>query len=165
MTSASRTGMPRIYGASIFATIMMQPMRLGFRLLQRVSPEMSAALAERLFFTAPRTRLGDDLRAVLARGERFTLRLDGRPVVGWSWGPAGAGTPVIYLMHGWGSRGGRLAGFVEPLLEAGYRVVTHDAPGHGSSYGRLSSLPQFAAAMLAVAERFGPAAGVIAHSM
>src|SRR5438132_11640116 len=68
-------------------------------------------------------------------------------------------------MHGWGSRGGRLAGFVEPLLEAGYRVVTHDAPGHGSSYGRLSSLPQFAAAMLAVAQRFGPAAGVIAHSM
>ena len=32
-------------------------------------------------------------------------------------------TPAVLLMHGWGSSSSRMAGFVQPLLDAGYRVI------------------------------------------
>ena len=71
----------------------------------------------------------------------------------------------MLLVHGWGSRGARLYSFVRPLVDAGFSVVAFDAPGHGASAGRLSSLPQFIAALQAAADATGPLAGLVAHSM
>jgi pimeloyl-ACP methyl ester carboxylesterase len=141
----------------------MRLVRLTFRGLQRVAPDRAAAWAERLFFTPPQTRLSPELTAVLEHAAPFSLMCGGRRVAGWSWGE-GEGAPV-YLVHGWGSRGGRLAEFVAPLVAAGHRVVTHDAPGHGASDAGLSSMPEFARTLRAIVETMGPAHGVIAHSM
>lgn len=135
--------------------------RLAFQTMQRVAPERAAAWAERLFFTPSQTRLSPEQVAILEQGHPFSLTVDGRPVRGWSWGQG----PAVYLMHGWGSRGGRLGAFVAPLLAAGYRVVTHDAPGHGASDPGLTSMPEFARTLQAVVEAAGPAHGVIGHSM
>ncbi len=132
-----------------------------FRVLQGVAPERAAAAAERLFFTPPHTRLSPELATVLERGKPFSIVAAGRRVSAWSWGDG----PAVYLMHGWGSRGARLGSFVAPLVCAGYRVVTHDAPGHGASDPGTSSLPEFARALRALVERVGPVHGVIAHSM
>jgi pimeloyl-ACP methyl ester carboxylesterase len=71
----------------------------------------------------------------------------------------------VLLVHGWGSRGSRLSSFVPPLLEAGFSAVAFDAPGHGESSGRLSSMPQFVEAVGAIAERSGRMAGIVAHSL
>jgi pimeloyl-ACP methyl ester carboxylesterase len=87
--------------------------------------------------------------------------VDGRPLAAWRWGKG----PAVLLVHGWGSRGSRLASFVAPLTGAGYSVVALDAPGHGASAGRLSSLPQFIAAIETVARELGPVAAIVAHSM
>jgi pimeloyl-ACP methyl ester carboxylesterase len=73
-------------------------------------------------------------------------------------------------VHGWGGWRGQLGAFVAPLVAAGYRVVGFDAPGHGDSdpgvlgVGR-GNVMEFMAALEAVADEFGPAEGVIAHSM
>ena len=59
---------------------------------------------------------------------------------------------------------------VEPLLEAGHRVVMFDAPAHGDSDhgpagpGRTNGV-EFAKALDAVFCRFGPAEAVVAHSL
>ena len=135
--------------------------RLAFRALQSVSHPLAARLVERWFFTPPQRRLPSEVEALLRDGRRFTLTVDGRRVVGWTWGDG----PTVYLVHGWGSAGGRLAAFVGPLVEAGHRVVTYDAPGHGASGRGRSSAPEFARALRAVAERHGPARAVIAHSL
>jgi pimeloyl-ACP methyl ester carboxylesterase len=137
--------------------------RLFFRALQPIAPEQTAAWAERLFFTPPQARLSPRQRAVLEHGAPFTLQTGGRRVTGWSWGRGGS--PTVFLMHGWGSRGGRLARFVGPLVAAGYRVVTHDAPGQGASDPGLTSMPEYARAFRAVADAAGPVHAVIAHSM
>jgi pimeloyl-ACP methyl ester carboxylesterase len=71
----------------------------------------------------------------------------------------------VLLVHGWGSRGARLSSFIEPLGRVGFSTIAFDAPGHGDSGGRLSSLPQFIAAIEAVVENLGPPAGIVAHSM
>ena len=137
--------------------------RMVFRTLQAISSNQAARWAELLFFTPPRSRLAPWQRDTLVRARPSTLDVDGRRVGIWSWGRSGE--PVVVLVHGWGSRGGRLAAFVWPLVAAGYRVVAFDAPGHGASDGRLSSMPQFARALRAVTDAEGPAHGIIAHSM
>ena len=53
----------------------------------------------------------------------------------------------------------------QPLRGAGYAVVAFDQPAHGRSGGTRTTLPEFAAHLLAVAQRFGPAAALIGHSL
>jgi pimeloyl-ACP methyl ester carboxylesterase len=76
----------------------------------------------------------------------------------------------VYALHGWAGYRGQLEPFVDPLVARGYRVVTLDAPSHGDSapggFGpRSSSIPEFAAALAAVVDRYGPAHGLLAHSL
>jgi len=136
-------------------------LRLGFGALGAVAPPLAARLAERLFLTPPRHRAPERERAVLASGRRFDVPLAGKRLVAWSFGQG----PPVLLVHGWGGRGGQLASFVEPLVVAGLSAVTFDAPGHGLSSGRQSSLPELALAVTRVAESVGPLHGLVGHSM
>jgi len=70
----------------------------------------------------------------------------------------------VLLVHGWGGRGTQLHGFVEPLVEGGHQVVALDAPAHGKTQGRQTTIFEFVSALRAVNARFGPFAGVVAHS-
>jgi pimeloyl-ACP methyl ester carboxylesterase len=136
--------------------------RVALRALERTAPRLGAALAERLFFTPPRTTLTSSIRQVLESGRPFRVSVEEGRVSAWAWGSG----PVIALVHGWGGRGGRVAAaFVEPLVASGFSVVTFDAPGHGASDGKLSSMPQFARALAAIAAEAGSLYGIVAHSM
>jgi pimeloyl-ACP methyl ester carboxylesterase len=144
----------------------MNMFRWIFRVLQPLSPAGAAWLAERFFFTPRRSGLSPEARAFLATGRRFTLEVEGRRVVGWRWGTVDG--PLAYLVHGWGSRGARLAAFVEPLVAAGYGVVTYDTVGQGESARGMTSMPEFARTLTAVvaAEGRGRApSAIVAHSM
>jgi pimeloyl-ACP methyl ester carboxylesterase len=135
--------------------------RALFRGITAVAPGAAAALALALFRKPPRHRDSAPEREALGQAERISLSLDGRPLAAWRWGRG----PTILLVHGWGSRGSRLASFVAPLTAAGFSVVAFDAPGHGASAGRLSSLPQFIAAIEALVRHIGSVEGIVAHSM
>jgi pimeloyl-ACP methyl ester carboxylesterase len=154
--------------------------RVAFWVLERCAPALGARWAERLWFTIPRARAprrGSRNPEGVPRsiqpggtgrdaGERFEVPVDGRPVVGRVWGE---GEPV-YLLHGWGGSAWQLGAFVAPLLRAGYRVVAFDAPSHGESAPgpggpRGSNLLEFAAALRAVVDAFGPPRAVVSHSL
>jgi pimeloyl-ACP methyl ester carboxylesterase len=139
----------------------MALLRFLFRVLQLVAPSRAAAWAERVFFTAPRTQLTHSQREQLELARPISLVVHGRRIAAWTWGDG----PIVYLVHGWGSRGARLAAFVRPLVDAGFQVCTFDAPGHGASDGRMSSMPEFARALQALVTAVGAAHGVIAHSL
>jgi len=57
-----------------------------------------------------------------------------------------------------------MGAFAQPLVNAGYRVVTFDGPAHGISSGKLSSLPQFAETIRKLADLVGPLHGIVTHS-
>lgn len=139
----------------------MRAFRMVFRILQWCSPGAAAWVAERLFFTPHRARLTPTMRAELGRGRPFALQVERRRIAGWVWGEG----PAVYLVHGWGSRGGRLTAYVRPLVQSGFRVISFDGPGHGASGGRLSSMPQLARTLQAVVATHGPAEGLVAHSL
>jgi len=135
--------------------------RAGLRALAAVAPPLAVRAAAALFRTPPRHKTSDSERQLLAAGTPERLRAGSAQIATWTWGEG----PTMLLVHGWGSRGARLGSFVEPLVSAGYSVVTFDSPAHGDSSGRLSSLPQFIEALLAVGRSRGPIHGVVAHSM
>jgi pimeloyl-ACP methyl ester carboxylesterase len=139
----------------------MRLFRLFFRGLQWLSPRAAARIAERVFFTPHRSRLTPGMRAVLDQGTPFHVEVERHQIIGWSWGEG----PRVYLVHGWGSRGGRLSAYVQPLVDAGFRVVTFDTIGHGASGGRMSSMPQMGRALRAVVAANGPVHGIVAHSL
>jgi pimeloyl-ACP methyl ester carboxylesterase len=135
--------------------------RGAFGVLNHTVPALAARWAERAFCTPPRSALSASVRDFLATGRRSAVWAGGNPMAVWTWGEG----PSVYLVHGWGGRGGQLASFVAPLVHSGFKVVTFDAPGHGASPGARSSLLEFAWALREVVRVFGPAHGVIGHSL
>lgn len=129
--------------------------------LARVSTGLAAALAERLFFSVPRRPESEGEAKMLASARRYPFELGGRRFVAWRWGEG----PTALLVHGWGGSAAQMLPFVEPLRGAGYSVVAFDAPAHGHSEGRTSSLPEFAASLSAVAGKLGPVETLVTHSM
>jgi pimeloyl-ACP methyl ester carboxylesterase len=147
------------------ADVLLPMLRFGFRTLSAVSTGLAARAAERVWFTPPRSRLSPASAAFLGTGTRADILLDSRPIAAWSWGEG----PTVLCIHGWGGHAAQFQSFVEPLVRAGYRAVAFDAPSHGASgpsrHGRRqSTFFDFAEALVELAKKFDPVAGVIAHS-
>jgi pimeloyl-ACP methyl ester carboxylesterase len=149
--------------------------RAFFRYAEYVAPSYAGRLANDLWFTAP-PRMKE--LPVPNGGRSFSTQSQGATIQGQVWGesPIGVSTGLdrrgtVYLVHGWGGRGSQFGAMVEPLVEAGYRVVMFDAPSHGDSGIVAKTGPrrthgiEFARALDAVFDEFGPAEAVIAHSL
>lgn len=105
------------------------------RLVAPLSSRLSGRVAARLWFTPWRLPLGE--RAVAKQNgwlkETHDLELD---VDRWHLkGYEGGRGPVVLLVHGWGDSSRSMGAFVTPLIDAGFRVVAMDLPGHGSTSG------------------------------
>ena len=138
---------------------------LGARLGGKFSAAVGGAFADRLWFTPWRVGLSERAqvreRSWLAATTPLAIPFGGGELAGFS---AGEG-PTVLLIHGWGDRASRLGAFIEPLVEAGFRVVGVDLPAHGNSPGRTTNAYEAATAIRATAEHVGPVTAVIAHSM
>lgn len=137
-------------------------MRGAFGLLSRTAPDVASLVAADLFMKPRKFDAPDRERAVLAEATPFEVLLGTNiRLKAWRWGRG----PAVLLVHGWEGRGSQLAPFVRPLVESGHSVITFDAPGHGASSGKRSSLPHFAYAVRGVAAAVGTAHAIIAHSL
>ena len=141
-----------------------------FRVLSLIAPAAASALAIHLFRRPRRYATPPREREVMAGARPFRVRAGASMRLQcWSWEPASSSrpedAPLVMLMHGWEGRGSQMAVFAAPLVKAGFRVVTFDAPAHGASTGRKSSLPHFTWALRAVAASQGTPHAIIAHSM
>ncbi len=126
-----------------------------------LAPDVAARWAESLFCRPPRQEARPSEETFLATGRPFTVAASSGSLCAWEWGAG----PLVVLAHGWGSRAGRWATLAPMLVDAGFRVITYDAPAHGRSPGRIASLPEFADALLAVASDRGALHGVVGHSL
>lgn len=135
-----------------------RPVRSVVAALDRVAPELVARGALRLWCTPARAKD----RPAIPGGATFRTG----SIVGQVWGDG----PTVYLVHGWGGHRGQLRSLVEPLVDAGLRVVAYDAPAHGDSGpgalgGRRTTLPEMMSALDTVVAAHGPARAVVGHSM
>jgi pimeloyl-ACP methyl ester carboxylesterase len=96
----------------------------------------------------------------LAGSERIAVDHRGVKLAVWSWGQ---GLPVL-LLHGWESQASHMTAFVKPLLQAGFRVLAMDAPGHGQSEGTTTEAVDYGRAVVSVVNALGSFA-FIGHSV
>lgn len=133
----------------------------ALRCYHALAPRAATRAAYRLWTRPRRTPLRADERAWLARAERLPFVWDGRRVAVYAWGTG----ETVLLLHGWHGCAAHWRAFVEPLLAAGLRVVAWDAPAHGASGGRRTTLPELTAAACALTSQLGPLRGIVAHSL
>lgn len=137
-------------------------LRGGFSALGTLSPPLASVWAEKLFMTAPRPAAPAREVEALGTAHAGTQVIDGKRLATWTWGTG----PTVLLVHGWGGRGGQLAGFVPGLLASGYSVVAFDGPGHGASEGAMSSLVEHGRAVKGLAEALpSQVHAIVTHSM
>jgi pimeloyl-ACP methyl ester carboxylesterase len=128
-----------------------------FAVLSLVAPRTAGRLALKLFCT-PRThhRPGWETHVADAGARvRVGPHLSARTF--------GSG-PIVLLVHGWEGRGTQLGRFVEPLMQAGFRVIALDLPAHGESAGTRTDLIECTEALRKAGRDLGPLAGVVTHS-
>ncbi|MCI0627844.1 MAG: alpha/beta hydrolase [Acidobacteria bacterium] len=135
-------------------------LRLGFRLGGRVSPHTASQAALWLFTKPYRSPILPKEDALLAMARCYDLGHKNGTLAVMEWGEG----PVILCVHGWSSRGLRFSPLIEVFADAGYRVVTFDAPAHGRSSGSHIDLMDYVDALMQVAGKVGPLHGIVAHS-
>jgi pimeloyl-ACP methyl ester carboxylesterase len=135
-------------------------LRYVFKVSGAVAPALAARLARVLWFRPPRNRPPAGEQALLESAQHVPVEYAGKRLAVYRWGEG----PTVLLVHGWSGRGAQLGRFIEPLVAAGYRVVTFDAPAHGRSDGRDTTLPEMSGAILRVVAEHQPVHAVIAHS-
>lgn len=142
------------------APLALRLIRVAFRVLGTVSPQLAGRWANHLWFRPPRYAPPTRERALLARARHLSMQHADKRIAVYTWSDG----PAVLLVHGWSGRGAQMGAFVEPLLAAGYRVIAFDAPAHGQSSGKDTNLPEVSAVMQALAREHGPVHAVIAHS-
>jgi pimeloyl-ACP methyl ester carboxylesterase len=133
--------------------------RSSFQILSWMAPRRAEKRAVALF-TRPRRLRRSRPPSVPGLEARFEFCGDRRLSV-WEFGQG----PAILLVHGWNGHAGQMQGFIKPLVDSGFRVVAFDHPGHGRSSEKHVTVLDLREAILAVARRFGPIHGLIAHSL
>lgn len=132
------------------------------RVAERISPALAAWLLYLVARHPPTRRVDPAAAAMLKSARRSTLRFNNHDVQMYIWGEAG---PTALCVHGWGGVAAQMTPFVQPLLDAGYRVVAFDAPGHGATGNKGSDPIEFSRSISAVVQTIGPVDTVIAHSL
>lgn len=132
-----------------------------FWLLEKVSPRLAGRLALYLFLHPPRHQRPERERKCYESAKKSFMQVEGKKVAVFEWGEG----PTIWIMHGWAGRASQLSSFIKVLVASGYKVIGIDAPGHGDSEGRESSVILFEHSLEALYKKYGKAYAYIGHSL
>ncbi len=136
--------------------------RLALQLYGRISPRKAGRLVNRMAFRPSRLPMPIRYEYLLDNADSYTQLQHGtRTIPVYSWGQG----PVILGVHGWAGAGIQFGAWVNPLVEAGYRVVLFDAPAHGRAQGDSTDLYEMAEVTAKVAASTGGVHGILAHSI
>lgn len=141
--------------------MILKLFQLAFSIGGHLSPRLAGQKAYNLWFTPVRFQTPDYESAALESAEIEYHNINNQTIVTYSWGQS---EPTVLLVHGWSGRGTQLCSFIEPLINAGYRVLSFDAPAHGKSSGKQTNLYEIADVLLALQKHYGTFDSVITHS-
>lgn len=144
--------------------MIIKLLRLSFRIGGQLSPSIAGRFAYKLWFTPTRFKTPAREKTVLDSAELTSHQIDNNNIVTFSWGNESPDKPLVLLIHGWSGRGTQLGSFVQPLLDAGYRVLSFDAPAHGKSSGKQTNIYEVADVLLALQKHYGDIDAAITHS-
>ncbi|MDX1585210.1 MAG: alpha/beta hydrolase [Balneolaceae bacterium] len=131
------------------------------QLLFATVPPLAVRAAFRLFCYPAFDKIRNREQAIRSRAEIRAENVGGKTIKLFRWG---SGNKTALLVHGWEGNAGSLGGFVEPLTNNGFRVISFDGPAHGESSGYFTNLVEFSGVVGDLMKRVGPIDAVISHS-
>lgn len=132
-----------------------------FSLLEKINPRLAGKLALFLFLHPPRHKRPERENKCYAEAKKSSITVEGQKVAVFEWGEG----PVVWVMHGWAGRATQLSSFISPLVKVGYKVIGIDAPAHGDSEGKESSVILYEKSLQALYQKYGKAHAYIGHSL
>ncbi len=142
--------------------IIIKALGLALNLWSLLAPQLAAKTAVKIFSKPPKPHLRPKERQFLATARQVRRPLAGHDIVEYHWGADDA--PLVLLSYGWAYNAGRWRHFVPHLVEAGYRVLAYDPPGHGLAPSGTMNIPANAAIIRALLEDYGPVYAIVGHS-
>ena len=135
---------------------------LYINLLSFIFPKKANQLAYALF-SEPRDGklLKDKLPEILKETEKEINQYQGDYFQTYTWK---GDENVILLVHGWESNASRWEKLLAYLKKSGSTIIALDAPGHGLSSGKEFNIPQYAAFIDVLVQKFEPK-HLIGHSL
>uniref|UniRef100_A0A2A4YQY4 Serine aminopeptidase S33 domain-containing protein n=1 Tax=OCS116 cluster bacterium TaxID=2030921 RepID=A0A2A4YQY4_9PROT len=112
-------------------------------ILSSISPNIGANLAINLFSRPRRFERNELELALFHEGTQITFASGRRATI---WGDKDA--PLIFLCHGWESRGTQFHVIIRALLKQNYQVIGWNAPAHGASPGRKTQVLSMTLALI-----------------
>lgn len=131
------------------------------KLLFRIAPPVGVRVAFQLFCWPMGGKIRNREERIRSKARKTHSFLNGKLIRQLEWGD---GDKTALLVHGWGSNGGGLGGFVKPLNSAGYKVVAFDGPAHGESEGHTANILEFSGVIADLLQKLDSVDTVISHS-
>ena len=103
--------------------------------LWHLAPNATKKIILKGFFKPTSYALTPLERQFLENATSFHIHVHEKDIRCWKWGSG----PTILFVHGWNGRGVNFAHFFKPFINAGYSVITYDAPAHGKSEGHVTN--------------------------
>lgn len=103
--------------------------------LWHLAPNATKNIILKRFFKPKSYALTPFEQQFLENGTLFHIHVQDKDIRCWKWGQG----PGILFVHGWNGRGVNFAYFFKSVIDAGYSVITYDAPAHGESEGQVTN--------------------------
>ena len=145
---------------------MLKVFQKIFQLTGWISTALAGRMAYKLWLTPTRFETPATEQKALRSAIIESHRIHDKDITTFTWQSTAVGenSPTVLLVHGWSGRGTQMGSFAEPLNNAGYRVISFDAPAHGRSSGKQTSLYEISGTILALQDIYGAFDSVITHS-
>ncbi|MFD1002951.1 alpha/beta hydrolase [Ohtaekwangia kribbensis] len=140
---------------------MLKAVRWIFPRAERIAPTLTHRYFVNLFFTPLRYPTPEKERKAETFSNTFSFEIENKKVQAYTWGD---NTRYILVVHGWAGRATQFRRFIKPLLAAGYSVIGFDAPAHGNSEGKRTTIFEFEQVLQSIYELKGEPEAIIAHS-
>ncbi len=143
-------------------TIKTYLISMIFSVFWIVASPVAKYIVRFLFFKPQKYKLTPQEKLMLKSAEKFEFKSGDDILAGYKWGQG----PAIVFVHGWAGRGIQFHSHFNPLIDAGYSIITFDLPGHGNSAGRDSNYFKFSNAVfdLMLQHKNMEVFAIVAHS-
>ncbi len=133
------------------------------KILQAISSRLTTLFAAKLFSTPLKFKVPERELMMRESAKNKLIRIDAikKKVMVYTYGYS---KKKVLLVHGWSGRGTQLYQIADKILENKMMVVSFDAPAHGLSSGKNTTMIDFVKSIQQIDKEFGPFEAAIGHS-
>ncbi len=136
----------------ITGRLILEGLKLKFKLLSIISPQKAAQKAIRLFSTPQFQKIRNRERNFLKNANIIRIKNDPEDIILYEAGDRN-GKPIL-VVHGWDSNPGSLSGISGKLADLGYHILALNVPAHGISKQESTNMLETANLIIKVLEYF-----------